>query len=115
MKWTPGPWVGGGIYVSAPSGYAVAVVDSNETAPRERRKTAPPLVVAYANARLIAAAPELYAALRMLAAVEGYEQDHAGDCASRHMGECTCGTFEREVAHEQAHAALAKADGQEGL
>lgn len=65
---TPGPWTAEGVFVSHNTGEGldyshtpVALVDSGETktTPACRRKHAPYLAEAYANARLIAAAPEL--------------------------------------------------------
>ena len=80
---TPGPWSAGGIYVSGPSGYVVAEVDSHDTARRERRKNAPPLVTAYANARLIAAAPDMLEALRGIAAFDDSEYENDSIIAFR--------------------------------
>ena len=60
---TQGEWRAGGIYVEC-NNTVLAVVDSNETACRERRKRAPLLDEAWSNARMMAAAPDLLEALK---------------------------------------------------
>lgn len=107
MAHTPGPWSEGVVVFDTSDGYGLIVY-----APRD-------VVVAHgygteraeaaANARLIAAAPEMYAALREL-------EDSVRaviDCMGPDGYLPTCGkpkTDELRFAHVQARAALAKVD-----
>lgn len=63
---TPGPWKDGGVFVMQEGGgkQYIAVVDSCETSHRARRKQSPMLAEAYANAKAIAALPQMIAALK---------------------------------------------------
>lgn len=62
MKHTPGPWeaVGTGVYAETPNGSREIIFSRHNTRSAEEPERR-------ANARLIAAAPELYAALREMA------------------------------------------------
>lgn len=62
---TSGPWDAQGMDVASQPFVYICRVDSSETAHKDRRTNAPSVAEAYANARLIAAAPELLEALRM--------------------------------------------------
>ncbi|HEV8639415.1 MAG TPA: hypothetical protein VG370_34840 [Chloroflexota bacterium] len=110
---TPGPWhfepdrfdriYGGEVIKAGEPGiqaFPVAVVCDFNRYDRDDERTA--------NARLIAAAPDLLAALRALLAVddEPCRFDHHGYCQAHHVSApCIVG---------QARAAVAKAAGQEG-
>lgn len=101
-KYTPGPWEVSGTSITAPpcnnDGTCIAVIedDGGYEAPPEQRE---------ANARLIAAAPDLLAALKTLlltsewADETGYVED--------------VGFVNLETVQQQAHAAIAKATGEE--
>jgi len=97
-KWTPGPWIwSGGTGVQRPNGRWVHV---ETTAPHKQ---------AVANARLIAAAPDLYAALDDLLA--SYAEPDQQICCGGHG--CGCrGASVRDLAEHHARAALAKARGE---
>ena len=109
-KWTKGPWpikptgdfkrivIGDGL-VDGPGGYEVAEVYSDDCDRDE----------AMANAHLIAAAPDLYAALDDLLAA--YAEPDQQICCGGHG--CGCrGASVRDLAEHRARAALAKARGQ---
>ena len=99
-KWTPGPWRATthdhpeqGVY----AGYRIAKMTGGEIQ-RDR-----------ANANLIAAAPDLYAALEDLLA--SYAEPDQQICCGGHG--CGCrGASVRDLAEHHARAALAKARGQ---
>ncbi|WP_422028218.1 hypothetical protein [Roseovarius sp.] len=102
-KWTKGPWEAalergchGVIAHALPEGGAnfVALVGNDaDTAEREPSR--------FANAHLIAAAPELYEALeKAVTAIEWWQEEHG----------CCHGATDGEL--EQAAAALAKARGE---
>jgi hypothetical protein len=101
---TPGPWIAGtfssvvGIpVVATPIGRAIAAVHCFPgNAPHAREFNA----VAAANARLIAAAPDLLAALRRLASPANFSEESL----SSHSDDCRCCICE-------ARAAIMKAMG----
>lgn len=109
-KWTPGPWpikptgdfkrivIGDGL-VEGPGGYEVAEVYSDDCDRDE----------AMANAHLIAAAPDLYAALVDLMAAYA-EPDRQICCNGQHCG-CQ-GSTVQQMAEHYANQALAKARGE---
>lgn len=105
MKHTPGPWtvigpIGAGIWITDESGNnQIAVVYGAANTPG-----------ADANARLIAAAPELYEALKLICAmfddrriVRNIANDYSSDWALRML------EFTKEL--QSILAALAKAEG----
>ena len=98
---TPGPWRVVGATIRGDGRgtrcdyLTVARATSNETSGYD----CPPPQVAEANARLIAAAPELFDALKLL--VLAYESD-----AGTEHDECLL-----EESHKRSVAALAKAEG----
>lgn len=61
MQHTPGPWIADGIWIGTMDHETVAYADHH------RNQTPRPLAQREADARLIAAAPELYKALEALA------------------------------------------------
>lgn len=61
----PSTWKATGVYIES-AGRVVAMVDSDQTAPRERRKSAPSLADAYAHAEFIAAGGALADSARRL-------------------------------------------------
>lgn len=90
--------------VSSPSNY-IARLFSSESTLMGMTSRGPSLEEAEANARLIAAAPEL------LAALEDLVNDSPYACDS---DLCECGEFDThsECCHTRAHSALKKAKGQ---
>ena len=90
-KHTPGPW-----RTDAHNGFPLDIEDPGEYMIAK----ATPCAKAEANARLIAAAPDLLAALESIASMYDYEAA-CGDLASR-LYEATC----------LARAAIAKATGE---
>lgn len=111
MKHTPGPWVchSGAVYQDGPNvfpkghedGSRIALMDRNNplTMPTER----------YANARLIAAAPELLAVLTR--AADNLALAHDAGCSDQRglsVDLCTCPLATN---WRSARAAIAKAEG----
>jgi hypothetical protein len=81
-KHTPGPWTMLVCDVAAAgSGTYICRVDSSETSGRDRIDASPPIATAYANARLIAAAPDLAEVVQMLVAECGEMQNQMIDMA----------------------------------
>ena len=98
-KWTPGPWVADGFFVSSNSGGAVGhdIVSACGTIERPDSETE-------ANAQLIAAAPELFKELERL--VDAFESE------IRSSYEGTSSLEVRLSETGAARAALAKARGE---
>ena len=104
-KWTPGPWQVSGVRSAFPSkaakpiwvgpdGRSIAAVMFSDLTPAE-------FVASNADARLIAAAPDLYEALvSMLTAADAYGRE-VSDAERKHFSD----------AWAKARAALAKARG----
>lgn len=96
-KWTPGPWRVGPVddtVVTAPDGSEIAAIDGDYNEPDL-------WPVMEANARLIAAAPDLYAALESQMRATTLALQSAGHSA-QDVADCTA----------QARAALCKARGE---
>ena len=95
---TPGPWA---IYVNAPSDVVIRKMSKGgyELCAIARVSSG------YANARLIAAAPELLEACMAMIELDDRENDHAVDFHKR-MELC-------ELAFQKARAAIAKATGEQ--
>lgn len=107
-KFTPGPWEASqvDIYDEDPRRWSVlAGGGQNEAtyfiATIENGLPGEIMATEEANARLIAAAPEMYAALEMFLDAQSDYETNAPDIAAR----------KHEAALELARAALAKADG----
>ncbi len=103
QKHTPGPWV------SAPQRTNTLIVAANGTRVAESYGVTDE--EPRANARLIAAAPELLAALKEILGAETWESEgHNRDNAPCHVGICSrseCGHCKR---YDAARAAIAKAE-----
>jgi len=104
IKFTPGPW----LFSSYKSGTSVIVIDGKEfdvaTVSYPNRD---------ANAHLIAAAPELYEALKAVLEIETEEgaPSAPSHTSSGKSGSIAWSVKAREV-YSNAHAALAKARGE---
>jgi len=97
-----GPWV---IGMPTEKGYPILSKNLHHIATVEYDSLV--VKVGYNNAKLIAAAPELYDILSQLLAIETYEQDHDEDC-SYPTTNCWCGTGKRDEVHQKANNLLEK-------
>lgn len=95
MRHAPGPWKLAG---RVPERHAIAINDSDGLLVAEARGAGGPWSIVGFNARLIAAAPELLAALKLALLTLNARN---GPLAS-----------ERDAASEQARAAIARAKGE---
>lgn len=111
-KHTPGPWIH-----DQPENMVLAPqTDGTAKLIAQARSTHYPREVRDANARLIAAAPDLLAALQTaLAVIDDYlEYEHDGDPwteDAREMGEMDIDDYRRDGRLESARAVILKATG----